>query len=214
MIRELEAVPHVGPRPPRSRVDSHDARNDEAFQQEFLAFGGSDQEYFGTYRGSFDLTREPIASNTMPKLQYFGGVAVGNSSNLTLISFGGVDRDGGGYADLNDVHTSNDFGVSWQKQSDLPGLCSDTVGVGTSTGKVVAIGCDGLSASTASAVSTDRGGSWIPTSTTVKALVRSYWPPRRGSQLVALPDDSIVLCGGKETKGDTVSLSNGLGIHS
>jgi len=98
--------------------------------------------------------------------------------------------------------------IAW----DLPGGCSDQDAVVTSKGNIVILGCDGAFESTASAVSLDTGKSWIETSVTKNALTRGFWPPRRGTQMTALPDDSVLLCGGAESNLRAVGVANGFGV--
>jgi len=100
------------------------------------------------------------------------------------------------------------YSISW----DLPDGCSDQDAVVTSRGNIVILGCDGAFESTASAVSLDTGKSWIETSVTKNALTRGFWPPRRGTQMTALPDDSVLLCGGAESNLRNVGVANGFGV--
>jgi len=68
-----------------------------------------------------------------------------------------------------------------------------------------------MTQSTSAMVSTDGGSSWQQVQSTPGTTVRSYWPPRRMAEIVALPDESVVLCGGHDF-GSAIGVYAGNGI--
>jgi len=80
---------------------------------------------------------------------------------------------------------------------------------------LVVIGCDDLdhsSATTLVHLNQDKDGlEWNRMINTMSAPHRSFWPPRKGAKVIALADNSVMVCGGMDTStGGLVDAGQGI----